>query len=122
MNFSKKIIQKQVFNSLKNLKSDYLDIVQLYNPPLKDQNLKYAIDVLDNLKNQKKIRFIGVSVQQPLDYLYLRKLYKFDTIQCNFNVLDQRIFNKNLNKIFKIDKVKIFARTVLNFGIFSENF
>ena len=122
LNFSKKIIQKQVFNSLKNLKSDYLDIVQLYNPPLKDQNLKYAIDVLDNFKNQKKIRFIGVSVQQPLDYLYLRKLYKFDTIQCNFNVLDQRIFNKNLKGILKIDKVKIFARTVLNFGIFSEEF
>ena len=37
-------------------------------------------------------------------------------------MLDQRIFNKNLNKIFKIDKVKIFARTVLNFGIFSEEF
>ena len=31
----KKIIQSQVNNSLKNLKSDYIDIVQLYNPYLK---------------------------------------------------------------------------------------
>ena len=55
LNFSKNTIQKQVFNSLKNLKSDYLDIVQLYNPSLKDQNLKQAIDVLDNLKSKTKL-------------------------------------------------------------------
>ena len=72
--FLKKYNSETSFNSLKNLKSDYLDIVQLYNPSLKDQNLKQAIDVLDNLKSQNKIRFIGKSVQQPLDYLYLKTI------------------------------------------------
>ena len=43
LNFSKKIIQSQIDNSLKNLKSDYIDIVQLYNPDFNDPNLKYAI-------------------------------------------------------------------------------
>ena len=122
LNFSKKIIQSQIDNSLKNLKSDYIDIVQLYNPDSNDNNLKYAIEHLDNLKNKKKINFIGISLGQPSDYIKIRNLYKFSSIQCNFNILDQRVLNNRINKIIKKDKVKILARTILNFGIFTEEF
>lgn len=122
LNFSKKIIQSQINNSLKNLKSDYIDIVQLYNPYFNDSNLKYAIEYLDNLKNKKIINFIGISLGQPSDYIKLRSFYKFSSIQCNFNILDQRVLNNKINKIIKKDKVKIFARTILNFGIFTNEF
>ena len=98
LNFSKHIIQSQINNSLKNLRSDYIDLVQLYNPDTNDNNLKYTIELLDNLKNQNKINFIGISLGQPADYLKLRKLYKFNTIQCNFNILDQRV--KNITPYF----------------------
>ncbi len=122
LNFSKHIIQSQINNSLKNLRSDYIDLVQLYNPDTNDNNLKYTIELLDNLKNQNKINFIGISLGQPADYLKLRKLYKFNTIQCNFNVLDQRVLNNKLSEKIMKDKVKVLARTILNFGIFTEDF
>ena len=64
LNFSKNTIQKQVLIHLKILKV-IIRYSPIYNPSLKDQNLKQAIDVLDNLKSQNKIRFIGV-IQQPL--------------------------------------------------------
>ena len=122
LNFSKEIIKKQIFNSLKNLKSDYIDIVQLYNPNINNKDLGYAIELLDNFKHQNKIKFIGISLKQPSDYLELRKLYKFSTIQFNFNILDQRFLEKKLNHKILKDKVKVFSRTVLNFGVFTENF
>jgi aryl-alcohol dehydrogenase-like predicted oxidoreductase len=122
LNFSKKKIQFQIDNSLKNLKSDYIDIVQLYNPRGNEDNLKYSIELLDKLKNKHKIKFIGISLGQPSDYLNLRKIYKFDTVQCNFNVLDQRILENEIIQKIKKDEVKIFARTILNFGIFTEKF
>ncbi len=122
LNFSRKIVKMQIENSLKNLQSEYIDIVQLYNPDYKDNNLRYTIDYLDKLKSQKKISFIGISLAKPEDYIELRKLYKFDTIQFNFNPLDQRVIFKELKNKINKDKVKLFARTVLNFGIFTEKF
>ncbi len=122
LNFSKKIVKSQIYNSLKNLKSEYVDIVQLYNPNYKDRNLNYTIEYLDKLKSQKKISFIGISLAKPEDYIQLRKLYKFDTIQFNFNPLDQRAISKEFKNKINKDKIKIFARTILNFGIFTEKF
>ena len=52
----------------------------------------------------------------------MRKLYKFDVVQCNFNILDHRILEKKIFKFLLDDGVKILGRTILNFGIFSESF
>ena len=122
LNFSKEIIKKQILSSLKNLKTDYLDIVQLYNPNFRDKKLKEAIEYLDELKKAETIKYIGVSLAKPSDYIYLRRLYKFDVVQCNFNILDHRILENKIFKFLLDDGVKIFGRTILNFGIFSESF
>ena len=37
LNFSKKNIIKQISTSLKNLNSDYIDLVQLYGPSINDK-------------------------------------------------------------------------------------
>lgn len=115
-------VNKQIDSSLKNLRTNYLDIVQLYNPNPFDKNLKSCLSFLKKKKKQGIIRFIGLSLKDPKDYLYLRKLHKFDTVQFNFNVLDLRLFDRNIFKLMKKDRIKLLARTVLNFGIFTEEF
>ena len=122
LNFSKKIIKKQINQSIKNLNTKYLDLVQLYDPDPNDNNLKQCIKHLHKKKKDGTIRFIGISLRQPADYIKLRKLYNFDAIQCNFNVLDQRVLDPKILKLLRKDKVKIFARTILNFGIFTNEF
>ena len=122
LNFSKKLIEKQLDISIKNLNTKYLDLVQLYDPDPNDNNLKQCIKHLHKKKKDGTIRFIGISLRQPADYIKLRKLYNFDAIQCNFNVLDQRVLNHKILKLLRKDKVKIFARTILNFGIFTNEF
>jgi len=122
LNFSKKLIDKQLETSIKNLNTKYLDLVQLYDPDPNDNNLKQCIKHLHKKKKDGTIRFIGISLRQPADYIKLRKLYNFDAVQCNFNVLDQRVLNHKIQKLLRKDKVKIFARTILNFGIFTNEF
>ncbi len=122
LNFSTKIIKKQLDQSIKNLNTNYLDLVQLYDPDPNDKNLKQCVNYLHRKKEEGVIRFIGISLRQPEDYIQLRKLYNFDAVQCNFNVLDQRVLNYEILKLLKKDKVKIFARTILNFGIFTNEF
>ena len=122
LNFSKEIIKKQVYQSLKNLNTEYLDLVQLFTPNPADKNIKQCLNYLDQKKKKGVIKFIGVSLRNPIDYISLRKLYKFDAVQCNFNILDQRLLDDNILKLLRKDNVKVFARTILNFGIFTENF
>jgi len=122
LNFSKKVIIKQIENSLRILKTDYLNIIQLYNPKIYDTSLNSCMDYLMNIKSKGIINHIGVSLSSPDDYIKLRKNFNFDTIQCNFNILDQRLIENNLLELMISDKVKIFIRTVLNFGIFTDEF
>lgn len=122
LNFSKNLIIKQINTSLKNLNSDYIDLVQLYGPSINDKNIFNAYDILNKLRDDKKIKYIGISLKKPSDYLFFRKLIKLDFVQCNFNMLDQRLLkNKILNSINK-DCTDLYVRTVLNFGIFTEKF
>ena len=122
LNFSTMIIKKQLDQSIKNLNTNYLDLVQLYDPDPNDKNLKQCVNYLHRKKEEGVIRFIGISLRQPEDYIQLRKLYNFDAVQCNFNVLDQRVLNHEILKLMRKDKIKIFARTILNFGIFTDQF
>jgi Predicted oxidoreductases (related to aryl-alcohol dehydrogenases) len=122
LNFSKKFISKQIKKTLENLETDYLDLVQLYGPPTKIKEIKECIGFLKKLKKKKIVRNIGISLRNPNDYVYFRKFFKVDFIQCNLNILDQRILDKKIWKYIKRDNVIFMPRTVLNFGFFTENF
>ena len=121
-NFNKKSVSDQFEKILKNLRTDYIDIIQLYNPNPNDKNILKAIEVLEKFKLNKKINTIGVTLSKPEDYLILREKYKFKFVQSNFNILDHRLISNQILKKIKQDKAKIYARTILNFGIFTEFF
>ena len=122
LNFRKKNINNQIESIKKNLKTDYIDIIQLYNPNPHDPHLMSALELLDKLKSKKIIKLIGVTLNNPEDYIKLRKLFKFEFVQCNFNFLDQRILDLKILDLIKKDKSTLYARTILNFGIFTETF
>lgn len=122
LNFQKKNISAQIENIKKNLKTDYIDIIQLYNPNPTDRHLMTALELLEKLKSKKIIKQIGVTLNNPEDYIKLRKLFKFEFVQCNFNFLDQRILDLKVLDLIKKDKSTLYARTILNFGIFTETF
>ncbi len=122
INFKRKTIINNIDISLKNLKTDYIDVCQLYNPNPLDKDVLKGFELLKKIQSKGKIKNIGISLQNPMDYLELRKKIDVDMIQCNFNMLDQRILSNNIINFMKKDKITIFARTVLNFGFFTENF
>ena len=122
LNFSSMVIEKQIQEIKKNIGTDYIDLVQLYGPPKKIAEIKDCLLLLENLKKKKIIRYIGISLRNPADYLYFRKFFKFDAIQFNFNILDHRILEKKIIKFILKDQIFTLPRTILNFGIFTEDF
>jgi aryl-alcohol dehydrogenase-like predicted oxidoreductase len=84
--FTPAYVRFAVEQSLKRLRTDYLDLLQLHNPPL---NLISAMDtygVLEELKLEGKIRAYGVSVHPAEEGLAAVQATMPDTIQIVYNI------------------------------------
>ena len=117
--FSKKTMTTSLHNSLKRLQTDYIDLCQLYNPPLNDLPMDEIWNTLEKFKNQGLIRVIGASVKSPTDGLSALLFPEIEVIQTNLNMLDQRAIDNGLLKSAEQQGVGIIARTPLCFGFLS---
>lgn len=119
--FSAKFIKKQIFSSLSNLNTNYVDIILLHSPISKSKfNFKKTFLALEKLKNQGLIKEIGVSPKNPKDAIYFIKNFKFKFLEVNFNLIDQRCIDHEIFKLCKKKKINIIARTPLNLGFLGK--
>jgi len=114
--FSKQAITESLENSLKRLKTDYVDLLQLFNPPLKDLPIDDILEAMNKLKDKGSIRAIGASVKSPADGLIALKYKDIVCLQTNLNMIDQRAVDNGLLKYAEEKNVGIIARTPLCFG------
>lgn len=90
-----KVGMKQLEQSLRRLKTDYLDLWQVhevayYNDPEHHFMKGGVIEALDKAKQQGKVRFVGFTGHKD-PALHLRMLsydYPFDTVQMPLNAFD----------------------------------
>ena len=122
-NFSSEYIEQSVDKSLKRLRSDYLDILQLHDVSF--ENLENNSDILESIyliKKKGKCRFFGFSSKSHEDTSKIIDKNIFECVQLNFNLIDQRVFE---NKLFQkcIDKnVAVICRTPLCFGFLTGKY
>lgn len=84
-------VEASVKNSLKRLRRDCLDIIQIHNATadiIKNTQMPQA---LLKLKEKGLIRFIGASVYEPADASAAVESGIFDLLQVAYNILDQRM-------------------------------
>tara|TARA_Y100001960_G_C14682607_1_gene832045 strand:+ start:415 stop:1365 length:951 start_codon:yes stop_codon:yes gene_type:complete len=75
--------------SLKRMKTDYLDLVQLHGSPSIDViNELEVIETLNDVKQEGKIRFIGVSTSLPMLAQFI-SLGFFDAFQIPYSALNR---------------------------------
>ncbi|MFH1208818.1 MAG: aldo/keto reductase [Candidatus Omnitrophota bacterium] len=80
--------------SLKRLGTDVVDLFQLHNPSLELIQKGDLVGVLEGLKKEGKIRFIGISVHTEAEAWAALKDPRVQAIQIIFNLLDQRMAEK----------------------------
>ncbi len=118
--FNLKYLRQSLENSLKRLKTEYVDLFQLHNFDIDDfVDYPDIEDLLISLKKEGKIIEWGVSSKTPDDALALLKKIKFPSIQCNFNILDKRCIDNKLFEFCLDNKIGVIARTPLGFGFLS---
>jgi aryl-alcohol dehydrogenase-like predicted oxidoreductase len=76
--------------SLKNLNTDCLDLVQLHCPPTSAYYHPEIFDVMDRLVKTGKIRYYGVSVERVEEALKAIEYPNVQTVQIIFNCFRQR--------------------------------
>ena len=85
-NFTPPYLRFAVEQSLRRLATEYIDLVQLHNPPLGLIADPETYQVLEDLKAEGKIRFYGVSVHPPEEGLAAVEVTRPDTVQIVYNI------------------------------------
>ncbi len=84
--FSADYVRFAVTQSLRRLGTDYIDLLQLHNPPLQLIGRQETYEVLEELKRDGLIRWYGVSVHPPDEGLAAVTATMPDTVQIAYNL------------------------------------
>lgn len=120
-NFNPDYIRFACEESLKRLETETIDLYQLHNPPLELIESGAAVDVLAKLKEQGKIRFIGISIHKESEAMAAMKDSRVDTLQLVFNLLDQRMA-VNVFPQAKEKRVGLIVREPLANGLLTDKY
>jgi aryl-alcohol dehydrogenase-like predicted oxidoreductase len=102
--------------SLKNLKTDSLELVQLHCPPTEVYYMPETFGVLDDLMQAGKIQHYGVSVEKVEEALKAIEYPNVKSVQIIFNIFRQRPTELFFQEA-KRRKVAILARVPLASGL-----
>jgi aryl-alcohol dehydrogenase-like predicted oxidoreductase len=88
--YSRKNLTTFIERSLKNLKTDALDLLQLHCPPFEVYYLPEVFGILDDLAKAGKIRHYGVSVEKVEEALKAIEFPNVQSVQIIFNMFRRR--------------------------------
>jgi aryl-alcohol dehydrogenase-like predicted oxidoreductase len=126
--YSSGYLRSAIDRSLERLRTDYIDLYQLHNPPQKLAKEDEPWDELAALQREGKIRYFGVSVRTPNDALaYLRADAEApgrcgDTLQVAYNLLDQEAAHKGVFVQAHRQDMGVIARVPLASGLLTGKY
>lgn len=123
--YSKEYLIFAVEQSLKRLKVDALDLLQLHSPSLNLIDNDEPWEALDMLKQQGKIKLAGLSVQsfKETEQAFLLDNYNsvLDVIQARYNLLEREAEKELLPKAMKYN-IGVIVRIPILFGLLAGKF
>jgi len=114
--FSADYTASAVEKSLARLGTDYVDLIQLHATRAPGAEQTEAFDVLEKMKEQGKVRFIGVSVKSVKDALDCINGGRADTVQVVYNMIQQEMAD-DVFPLAQEKDVGIIAREPLRSGL-----
>ena len=115
MNFNSDYLQFALAKSCERLRSEYIDLYQLHNPPIQLVKDGRVFKTLEKFKAAGKIRHYGVSIHDPQEGLLAMRDHELGAIQVAFNILRQEAKNQLFRESNK-NNVGIIAREPLANG------
>ena len=82
-------LRRNIDQSLQRMKTDHVDLLQMHNPSVEEVEQGGLVEVLQEIRQAGKTRFIGVSSTAPHLLPYVR-MGVFDTFQIPYSALERR--------------------------------
>jgi len=120
-NYTEKVLRKFVENSLRNTRMECLDLIQLHCPPPEVYYRPEIFGLFDRLKEEGKIKNLGVSVEKVEEGLKAIQFSNVSTIQIIFNIFRQRPAELFFAEAMKKD-AGIIVRVPLASGLLTGRF
>lgn len=115
--FSADAIRRSVEGSLGRLRTEYLDVLLLHNPPPEALEAGEALfGVLEGMRADGTIRACGVSARSPDEALLIASRFGPDVLQVNFNLGDLRALRNGLLGRCRDQGIGVIVRTPLAAG------
>ncbi len=114
-------IKDNIIQTLTKLKLSVLTIYLLHHAPDIFLNNGIIIDCLSQLKEERLIKRIGVSIYKPDQVETCLKFKKIEVIQIPINIFDKRLIESGLLKRLRDRNYIIFARSVYLQGLFFKS-
>ncbi len=119
--FTPDYIKFALEKSLTRLNTDYIDVYQLHNPPMKLISKEETYATLRDLKKEGKIRAFGVSVFTPVEGITAINVGQPDCIQITYNIFSCRPEEQLLPRAFEVG-CAIIAREPLANGFLTGKY
>ncbi len=119
--YNRENLTAYVERSLKNLDTEALDLVQLHCPPMAVYYMPEVFGILDDLVQQGKIRYYGVSVEKVEMALKAITYPHVQTVQIIYNIFRQRPADLFFREAMR-RRVGILARVPLASGLLTGKF
>ena len=107
------MLSASIDRSLKNLKTDYVDVMQFHSCPTETLRDDRVIDVLTRARDAGKTRFIGYSGDSD-DAMHAVEMGTFDTLQISLNIADQEAIDRVMPKAIAAQMGVIVKRPIAN--------
>lgn len=114
--YSDQQLRKAVEASLTHLRTDYIDVYQLYNPTRPVLEAGDFIETLEALKSQGKIRYYGVSCRTHEDALLCLQYPGISSVQLPVSMVEQAAIDSVIPRLAE-KGIAVIAREPLGQGL-----
>jgi hypothetical protein len=91
------MLARSIERSLKNLRTDHVDVMQFHSPTLATLKDGRVIEVLHKARERGQARFVGCSADAD-EAVYVVQCGAFDTLQISLSIADQEAIDRVLPK------------------------
>jgi aryl-alcohol dehydrogenase-like predicted oxidoreductase len=91
------MLARSIERSLKNLRTDHVDVIQFHSPTLATLKDGRAIEVLHKARERGQARFVGCSADAD-EAVYVVESGAFDTLQTSLSIADQEVIDRVIPK------------------------
>jgi aryl-alcohol dehydrogenase-like predicted oxidoreductase len=122
--FSPSYLTKALESSLKRLQTDYVDLYQLHSPGppfMQSSAFGEALQTLEKLKGQGKLRFYGVATEVPEDAPYALSAPGISSVQLGFGLLDLEALDRGTIAAAAARGLGVIARGCFGGGLLKDS-